>query len=187
MPPTFAQRKRHQKKIYNITKLVMKKTLVAIIIAAVAFTTSVSAQTSLTKVQSLYMYNFIKNIQWNNVNDTYVVGVYANDAVVKEISAVLGVRKFNGKSIVVKKIASPSQASNCHLVYVSTGNSAAIKRIKESANLKNTLVVSEKGQLNNGAAIAFVLENSKLKFKINESACNASGLQVSKGLISLGV
>ena len=165
----------------------MKKVLVAIIIAAVAFTTNASAQTSITKVQSLYMYNFIKNIQWNNVSDTYVVGVYANDAVVKEIKAVLGIRQFNGKSIIVKKIASPLQASNCHIVYVSSANSSNVAKIKQSANLKNTLVVSEKGQLNNGASIAFVLENSKLKFKINESACNASGLQVSKGLISLGV
>jgi len=133
------------------------------------------------------MYNFIKNIQWSNVSDTYVVGVYANDATVKEINDVLGVRQFNGKSIVVKKITSPIQASNCHMVYVSASNSNNIIKIKQNANLKNTLVVSEKGQLNNGASIAFVLENSKLKFKINESACSASGLQISKTLISLGV
>lgn len=164
----------------------MKKVLVAIIIAVFAFNTNASAQTSITKVQSLYMYNFIKNIQWSNVSDTYVVGVYANDAVVNEINAVLGIRQFNGKSIVVKKISSPLQASNCHLVYVSAPNAAQVAAIKSSANLKNTLVVSEKGQLRNGASIAFVLENSKLKFKINESACKASGLQVSKGLISLG-
>jgi len=162
----------------------MQKVLVTTLFAAVAFTTSVSAQTSITKVQSLYMYNFIKNIQWNNVNDTYVVGVFANDATVAEINAVLGIRKFNGKSIKVKKITSAAQASNYHVVYVSAANSSKIKPITRS---KNTLVISEKGQLNNGASIAFVLENSKLKFKINESACSASGLQVSKSLMSLGV
>ena len=54
-------------------------------------------------------------------------------------------------------------------------------------NLKNTLIVSERGQLNNGASIAFIVENAKLKFKINEAACKTAGLQVSKGLISLGV
>lgn len=133
------------------------------------------------------MYNFIKNIQWSNVSTTYVVGVYANNATVKEISAILGVRQFNGKKIEVKKITSPIQASNCHIVYVSISNSASVAKIKQNANLNNTLVVSEKGQLNNGASIAFVLEDSKLKFKINESACAASGLQISKTLMSLGV
>ena len=165
----------------------MKKLLVGFVIATMAFTTSVSAQTSITKVQSLYIYNFIKNIQWQNVTDKYVIGVYANETTVKEINTVLGIRKFNGKSIQVKKISSPAQASSCHIVFVSASNGANVKKIKESANLKNTLVVSEKGQINNGASIAFVLQNSKLTFKINESACNASGLQVSKTLMSLGV
>lgn len=165
----------------------MKKVLAVFIIAGLAFTSNVSAQTSITKVQSLYMYNFIKNIQWGNVSNTYVVGVYANDATVKEISAILGVRQFNGKKIEVKKITSPVQASNCHIVYVSASNSSNVAKIKQNANLTNTLIVSEKGQLKNGASIAFVLEDSKLKFKINESACTASGLQVSKTLMSLGV
>ena len=162
----------------------MKKVLVAIIFAAVAFTTTVSAQTSITKVQSLYMYNFIKNIQWNNVSDTYTVAVFADDATVAEIKSVLSIRKFNGKTISVKKITSASQASKYHLVYVSEAYASKIKSITKS---KNTLVVSEKGQLNNGASIAFVLEDSKLKFKINEPVCAASGLQVSKTLMSLGV
>lgn len=165
----------------------MKKLVTVFLIALVAFTTNVSAQTSITKVQSLYIYNFIKNIQWQNVSDKYVVGVYANDATVKEINAVLGIRKFNNKTIEVKKISSPSQASNCHIVFVSSSHGSNVQKIKASADLTNTLVVSEKGQLKNGASIAFVLENSKLKFKINESACASSGLQVSKALMSLGV
>jgi len=165
----------------------MKKLLVAIILSTMAFTTTVSAQTSMTKIQSLYIYNFIKNIQWQNVSDKYVIGVYANTTTVKEINDILGIRKFNGKSIEVKKISSPSQASSCHIVFVSASYGSNVKKIKEGANLKNTLIVSEKGQIKNGASIAFVLENSKLKFKINETACNASGLQVSKTLMSLGV
>lgn len=165
----------------------MKKIISVFILSALAFTASVSAQTSITKIQSLYIYNFIKHIQWQNVSDKYVIGIMANEATVAEINSILSVRKFNNKSIEVKKITSPTQASNCHIVFVSASYGSNIKKIKAGANLKNTLLVSEKGQINNGASIAFVLENSKLKFKINESACNASGLQVSKGLMSLSV
>ncbi len=90
--------------------------MIAIIFGAAAITTSVSAQTSITKVQSLYMYNFIKNIQWNNMSDTYMVAALADDATVPEIKSVLSIRKFNGKTISVKKITSAKQASNFHLV-----------------------------------------------------------------------
>jgi len=165
----------------------MNKFFTTLLIFTIAFTATVSAQTSITKVQSLYIYNFIKNIQWQNVSDKYIIGIYADDATVKEISEVLAVRKFNGKAIEVKKITSTSQASNCHIVYVSSAMSSNVKKMKESSNLTNTLIVSEKGELNNGAAISFVLENTSLKFKINEAACTASGLQVSKTLLSLGV
>lgn len=162
----------------------MKKSIGILIVIALAFVSNASAQSSITKMQSLYMYNFIKNIQWSNVNDSYVVGVYAKDATVSEINAVLGSRNFNGKTIQVKKITSAAQASSCHLLYVSSSNA---KNIKSMGTLKNTLIVSERGQINNGASIAFIVENSKLKFKINEAACKTAGLQVSKGLISLGV
>lgn len=162
----------------------MKKSIGILIVIALAFASNVTAQSSVTKMQSLYMYNFIKNIQWSNVTDNYVVGVYAKDATVSEINAVLGSRDFNGKSIQVKKITSTAQASSCHMIYVSASNA---KNIKSMSHLKNTLIVSEKGQINNGACISFIVENAKLKFKINETACKGAGLQVSKGLISLGV
>lgn len=162
----------------------MKKSIGILMVIAVAFVSNATAQSSVTKMQSLYMYNFIKNIQWSNVSDSYVVGVYAKNETFSEINAVLGSRDFNGKSIQVKKITSSAQASSCHLVYVSTSNA---KNIKSMSGSKNTLIVSEKGQINNGASISFIVENSKLKFKINEAACKTAGLQVSKGLISLGV
>ena len=162
----------------------MKKSIGILIVIALAFATNASAQSSITKMQSLYMYNFIKNVQWSNVSDTYVVGVFAKDETVKEINAVLGSRDFNGKSIQVKKTTSATQASNCHMIYVSTSNAKNIKSMKGS---KNILIVSERGQINNGASISFIVENAKLKFKINEAACKTAGLQVSKGLISLGV
>lgn len=149
-----------------------------------AFAANVSAQSSITKMQSLYMYNFIKNVQWSNVSDNYVIGVFAKEEIVKEISSILGSRKFNGKSITVKKITSAAQASSCHLVYVS---SSYAKNIKTMSALKNTLIVSEKGQINNGASIAFLMEGARLKFKINEAACKTAGLQVSTALLSLGV
>ncbi len=165
----------------------MRKFVALFIIVAFGLIPNMHAQQSMTKMHSLYIYNFIKNIQWKNVGNKYVIGIYANNTTVEEIKAVLGARNFNGKTFEIKRISSPAQASNCHIVFVSSANSSNVKKIKQSANLANTLLVSEKGQLNNGAAIAFVLENAKLKFRINEATCNASGLKVSKALLALAL
>jgi len=145
------------------------------------------AQTSMTKVESLYIYNFIKNIQWSNVNDKYIIGVFSDSETFNELKAVLSVRKFNGKDIEVKQLSSTTQASECHIVFVSQSKGSMVKKIAAEADTKNTLIVSERGQLNNGAGISFVLENSKLGFEINQATCKAAGLQISATLLSLGV
>jgi len=154
----------------------------------VIFFTAMSAlyaQQPVTKMHSLYLYNFIKNIKWSNVDNKYMVGVFADDKTVKEINNVIGIRNFNNKPIEVKKISSPTEAGNCHIVFVSSSFKSTLKQLNTPAVLKNTLVVSEEGGMNNGASIAFILDNSKLKFKINESVCRSSGLQVSATLLSL--
>jgi len=164
--------------------------LIIIVIALVVGISSqntAQAQTSMTKIESLYIYNFIKNIQWSNVSDKYIIGVYANKSTFDELKGILSVRKFNGKAIEVKKLSAPAQASECHIVFVSSTNGGMVKKIVAGADTKNTLIVSERGQLNNGAGIAFVLANSKLGFKINQATCKAAGLQISASLLSLGV
>ena len=158
-----------------------------LIVAGMSIASLGHAQEAMVKVQSLYLYNFAKNIQWSNVSDKYVIGVYANQSVVDGLKAVLAVRQFNGKKFEIKKLSSPADASSCHIVFVGQNFGSTVKKIKDTADLKNTLVVSERGQLDKGAAICFVLQNSKLRFKINEAACKESGLLVSNDLLALGV
>lgn len=171
----------------NIMKSLKLTIIIIALIVGVSSQNTTQAQTSMTKIESLYIYNFIKNIQWTNVSDKYVIGVYSNSATFDELSGILSVRKFNGKSIEVKKLSAPTQASECHVVFVSASNGGMVKKIVAGANTSNTLIVSERGQLNNGAGIAFVLANSKLQFKINQATCKAAGLQISASLLSLGV
>ena len=158
-----------------------------VILVGVSSKNTTQAQTSMTKVESIYIYNFIKNIQWSNIDNKYIIGVYSNGATFEELSGLLSVRKFNGKAIEVKKITAPAHASECHIVFVSQANGGMVKKIATEADTKNTLIVSERGQLNNGAGISFVLANSKLGFKINQPVCKAAGLQISASLLSLGV
>lgn len=163
----------------------MKKIAVIALLISTSIISSAYAQQSITKMQSLYIYNFIKNIKWKNIETKYVVGVFASDGTVTDITDVLGIRKVNGKSIEVKKISSVTEAGNCQVVFVSDSFKSNIPKMNNPAIHKNTLIISEKGGLDNGVSIAFILENSKLKFKINEQVCKASGLQISATLLSL--
>lgn len=163
----------------------MKKNLFLSFILSALLFSNVSAQQPITKMHSLYIYNFIKNIKWTNVGDTYIVGVFADDATTKGIKTTIGSRTFNNKKIEVKKITTVSEAGDCHIVFVSTAQKGSIKQLVTPSIIKNTLVVSEEGGIGKGVSIAFLLDNSKLKFKINEPVCKSSGLQISATLLSL--
>jgi len=162
-----------------------KHVILSFALFVLVFSTKTFAQQPITKMHSLYIYNFIKNIRWNNIEDTYVVGVFADDSTIEGIKNTIGSRTFNNKKIEVKKIASATEAGNCHIVFVSAPQKGSIKQLVTRNILKNTLLVSEEGGINKGVSIAFLFDNSKLKFKINEPVCKSSGLHISATLLSL--
>ena len=174
------------KQTYSSVIILMKKVLLLSLLVSVILASTSYAQQPITKMQSLYIYNFIKNIKWKNVEEKYVVGVFGDDTKVADMQGVIGVRKFNSKAIEVKKITSVTEASNCQIVFVSSEFKSNIANLNNPTVLKNTLLVSEEGGIDSGVSIAFIQEDSKLKFKINEPVCKNSGLQVSATLLSLG-
>ena len=158
--------------------------------AAVSLFTMISiagfGQEAATKVQSLYIYNFAKYIQWSNISDKFVVGIYASQETFEQLSSILKTRNVAGKSFELKRLSSPSDASACHIVYVTQAFSGNVKKINEAGQVSNTLVVSERDLIGKGAAISFVIKDSKLKFKIDVTACEKAGLKVSNSLVALG-
>ncbi|MCK5468082.1 MAG: DUF4154 domain-containing protein, partial [Cyclobacteriaceae bacterium] len=56
-----------------------------------------------------------------------------------------------------------------------------------ASDFSNTLLVTEDDLMNDGAAISFVFEQSKMKFKISRTKIEQVGLKVSGSLISMGI
>ncbi len=163
----------------------MKKNIAIFFSLFFAVVSTCYAQQPVTKMHSLYLYNFIKNVKWKNIEDKYLIGVFADAGTVAEINNVIGIRKFNNKAIEVTKVSSASGAGKYQIIFVSSKYESIIEQLNTPTILKNTLVVSEQGAIRNGVSIAFILEGSKLKFKINEPVCKASDLQISATLLSL--
>ena len=85
------------------------------------------------------------------------------------------------------EISSPIDISSCQIVYMPKSNKKKILDFIENSNLSNTLLVTEDDLMNDGAAISFVFEQSKMKFKISKTKIEEVGLKVSSSLISIGI
>ncbi len=143
------------------------------------------AQTNIYKLHALFIYNFIKHIQWSDYGDTFTVGVYGSQNALKEIKKNLTGKKISGKDIRVINIAGIGDANVSQLVYFPKSNRNKILNMYESVDKKNTLFVSEDDLIQFGIQVSFYIDKSKLGFKVSRKSIDASGLKISSSLLSL--
>ncbi|HXC03107.1 MAG TPA: YfiR family protein [Bacteroidia bacterium] len=143
------------------------------------------------KSYSLFVYNFIKYIEWpeNKSNGDFVVGVLGDSPIIKDLEKLAATKKAKGKNIVIKKFATPEQVTECQLLYVATSKSGSIKAMKDFSKNKAMLIVGEReGLAKKGAALSFVtLEDDVLKFDINKAEIEQHNLKIPGALIQLGM
>lgn len=162
--------------------------IVAFIMAFMGVSEVFSQTSNVYKVQSLFLYNFSKHVKWENSgNETFTIGVYGNPDAYAEIKKNLESKSIWGKNIKVVDITSNQELNNCHLAYIPKSDKKKILNLIGSTELSNTLLVTEDDLMNDGAAISFVFEQSKMKFKISKAKIEQVGLKVSSTLISIGI
>jgi glutathionylspermidine synthase len=99
----------------------------------------------------------------------------------------LDLKWYGEKKIKIVEINSASDASNCHIAFISKSNKKKASDLIHAVNSHNTLVVTEDDMVDEGAAISFVFVQSKMNFKISKDKIEESGLKVSNSLISIGI
>jgi len=162
--------------------------VMAIIMVFVGLTEAFSQAINAYKVQSLFLYNFTKHVKWENAEaSAFTVGIYGNSKAFSEIKANLKSKMVWGKNINVIEIVSPADLGKCHIAYMPKSNKKKILVIIDASDLSNTLLVTEDDLMNDGAAISFVFEQSKMKFKISKTKIEQVGLKVSSSLMSIGI
>ncbi len=173
----------------SIANSVRLKVLLLLLLLVAAFgARQVFAQSvSVYKLQALFLYNFTKQIKWENTPGTqFTVGVFGNNEVYNEIKTNLENKSAWGKTIKVVLISSPEDVQNCQMAFLSKTNPKKVLEILQQTNYTNTLVVTEDDLTDQGAAISFVFENSKMNFKISKEKVEEAGLKVSNTLLSIG-
>ena len=149
------------------------------------------AQETDYKAYSLFVYNFMKYVEWPEAasKGDFTVGVLGDSPINSELQTLASSKKLKGRNIVLKKFSTPEEAVNCHLLYVSSSKSATVKTLKDQTKDKPVLIVGEReGLAKKGAGLSFVtLEDDELKFDINKKEIEQHQLKISTSLINLGI
>ena len=143
------------------------------------------------KAYTLFVYNFMKYVEWPEAQSKgdFVVGVYGDSPIQKELLALAAGKKLKGRNIIIKTITKPEDAIGCQLLYIASSKSTVIKQLKDQMKDKPVLLVGEReGLAKKGASLSFVtLEDDELKFDINKKEIETHQLKISSSLLALGI
>jgi hypothetical protein len=167
----------------------MRRYLFGIMMVMLVGTFSAQGQ-QIAKLQSIFIYNFIKQIEWPAAvsKGDFVIGVLGATPLQNELENLAKSKKVDNRKISVLHFADVSEISNCHIVFVPAMEADKISRVKTAIKQRPTLIVSEKeGATKDGAMINFVVRDYKQKFELNEDLASRQNLKVSAYLKKLAI
>ncbi|MFL5754454.1 MAG: YfiR family protein [Bacteroidia bacterium] len=171
--------------------LKLKKLLILAVFFCGCIPGKVVAQDVDYKAYTLFVYNFMKYVEWPEAQSKgdFVVAVLGDSPISKELSALASTKKLKGRNIVIKKCNTPEETSGCHLLYISPSKSSSVKILKDQTKDKPVLIVGEReGLAKKGAGLSFVtLDEDELKFDINKKEIETHQLKISSSLLNLGI
>jgi len=150
----------------------------------------VNAQSTDYKAYSLYVYNFMKYVEWpeEESKGDFVIALVGDSKIKDELLVLSNHKKVKGRKIVFKQFTKLEDITYCHLLYVSSSKSSSIKMINKKFATKPMLIVGEREQsVYKGAALSFLTtDEDELKFDINKKEIESHKLKISSSLIKLG-
>lgn len=137
--------------------------------------------------KSMFIYNFIKHIQWPVEVKSIQIGVVGNDdQILAAFEKMAKTKSTPLLQINVKKIT-PAESASCQIVYVLSRVNQIDDLLSEVKEKPIVIIADNENLLSKTAFISFKLLDNKLKFKINKDAFDRSGLKISSSLISMAI
>jgi YfiR/HmsC-like len=150
-----------------------------------------SAQSTDYKSYALYVYNFMKYIEWpqDKSNAQFVIALMGNSPIEKEFELLAKNKKITGRVISFIKCKTVEETKDADLIYVPSSQNSFVKQLATLKKNMPVLIVAEReGMVSRGAAISFfTLENDELRFEINKKELELHHLNPSTSLLKLGV
>ena len=150
-----------------------------------------SSESSEYLIKAGYVYNFAKLVEWPasaaRRGQPMVIGVLVNDAFATVLERVVGGKKIDDRSILVKRLKSQNyRECGCQMLFVAASEIARADEVIQFQNTASVLTISEAPEFaRRGGVIALTLEDSKVRFMVNVDAAQQASLNISSRLLTL--
>jgi len=169
--------------------------LALVIAALISFITNGLAQDkpSEYELKAAFLFNFAKFVEWPpdafaNTNAPIIIGVLGENVFGNSLEKIINDRKVNNRSFQFRNFDSPTEATNCQILFISASKKNDFAKIVAALHNASVLTVSETdGFLKAGGMINFLFEGNNVRFQISDEAAKKARLKISSKLLSLAV
>jgi len=143
------------------------------------------------EIKAAFLYNFAKFVEWppdafQKNPGHFVIGILGPDPFGSDLDDLLEGKTIQDKSLVLKRIAIPQDATSCHVLFISSAKEEELDSILIALKGLPVLTVSDMDQfIQRGGVVGFTLEGKKVRFSINTKVADQAGLKVSSQLLKL--
>lgn len=138
------------------------------------------------EVKAAFLLNFTKFIEWSAethaAEGPFTICILGSDPFGAVIDQLVDGESVGRRAIAVRRLREP--ARGCELLFIGKSERGAARAIASAGN--GVLTVGETDDfLQQGGAIAFVIENRRVRFDVNERAALRKGLRISSRLLNV--
>jgi hypothetical protein len=138
-------------------------------------------------IKAAFLYNFTKFIEWPALpagSEPFRICVIGDPAFAQAVDRIIDGEAVQGHPLQRLDPQTPQEARDCGILYVGAAETDRGMRIAAAVRQAPVLVVGEGPRfVSQGGAIAFVLENNRVRFDVNTAATSRAGLKVSSKLL----
>jgi hypothetical protein len=141
-------------------------------------------------VKASFIYRFAPFVQWpesafDGPNDPLIICLIGHDPFGRILDDAVRGQQINGRPVSVRRISEIKPEPACHILFASGGEDSQ-EMLQMVANQPVLTVTDENSGLT-GGIIHFVTIGDRLRFTIDQSSAQQSGIAISSKLLGLAV
>jgi YfiR/HmsC-like len=163
----------------------------ALLLAALPAAVRAQVAASEYDVKAAFLFNFTKFVEWpgsafSDDRGALQLCVFGGNPFGKSLEAVAG-EEVGGHRLGVRRVEDTGKLAGCHVLFIDPAESSdRTSQVLSSVRGEPVLTVGDnRGFLDRGGIINFVLEGTKVRFEINQEAAERAGLKISSKLLRL--
>ncbi|RJP69047.1 MAG: YfiR family protein [Ignavibacteriales bacterium] len=141
-----------------------------------------------------YIEKFIQFVEWpvksgiDDPNTPFTIAVFGKDEFENALEKIFGKIRVKNKNVHIKYISSPGEIDNALVLVITKSEKNRIDEVLRFTSAKPILTIGDtKGFAKKGIMINLFIDKNYLRYEINQTSVNKSGLKISSLLLTSAI